>query len=185
MRKIILASNSPRRKELLESVHIPFEIIGSDVEEVFDKTLSIEKALEQVALSKAKKIAEANSDAIVIGADTIVYHHGTILGKPKSLEDAYDTLKKLSGDVHQVITGVALCFQGEVELFHSVSEVCFYTLSDEDIKTYLTLEPPLDKAGSYGIQGMGKYFVKELHGDYFNIVGLPVAELYQRLKKYV
>lgn len=185
MKKIILASQSPRRRELMESVNIDFTIEVSDIEEVIDESLPVEQAIEQLALQKASVIANQHKEDVVIGADTVVLYDNQILGKPKDLDDAHRMLSMLSGHTHKVITGVAICHEGNNELFHEVTEVTFYELNDDEINRYITTARPLDKAGSYGIQGLGKLFVKEMHGDYCNVVGLPIAQLNQRLKKYI
>lgn len=184
MKDIILASASPRRKELLASIHLPFKVITADVEEIFEDDLPIGEAIQKVALTKAKAVAQLHNDALVIGADTVVMMDGKRLGKPKDDKEAYAMLQSLSGKTHQVITGVAICEGDKVETFYEVSEVVMYPLSDEDILSYIAKDQPFDKAGAYGIQTYGKILVKAIHGDYFNIVGLPIARLYRELKKY-
>ncbi|OCN03616.1 septum formation inhibitor Maf [Erysipelotrichaceae bacterium MTC7] len=184
MRDIILASQSPRRKELMESVGIPFRVMVSDSEEVFNEAIAIEDAIQEVAIAKAQSIAKQHPESIVIGCDTIVYQNGKILGKPKDQEEAFQMLKSYSNSSHQVISGVAIIANGKIESFASVTEVHFYPLSDEEILAYIEAEQPYDKAGAYGIQEKAKAFVKSIDGDYFTIMGLPIAALYQRLKKF-
>lgn len=181
---IVLASQSPRRKEIMEQVGLSFIVHPSDANEVLDASLPLSKAIEQLALAKAKNVASLYPQDIVIGADTLVCFRQQALGKPKNEADAKNMLKMLSGQTHQVITGVAIWANGKSECFHSVSDVTFYSLSDDDIDAYIAGKEPFDKAGSYGIQGKGAVFVAKIVGDYYNIVGLPIAELMQRLKAY-
>lgn len=185
MRKIILASTSPRRKELLEQMGIPFEIETSDVEEVLKEDCTIEEAIEHIAYTKAFPVFEKHEDCVVIGADTIVYLNGEVLGKPHNEDQAISMLQSLSGKTHQVITGVAILSKEKKELFSIVSDVTFYDLSEEDIKAYVGSKEPLDKAGAYGIQGKGAFLVAKIVGDYYNIVGLPIAEVTRRLKTHI
>lgn len=183
-RKLILASASPRRKELMEDIWFPFTIACAEIEEVLQKDIPVEKAIEQIALSKAQNVFLRNPEAIVLGCDTVVCYGKEVLGKPKDKDDAYRMLKMLSGKTHRVISAVALLQKGHCDVFHDVSEVTFYDLDDDLISYYLSLDEPYDKAGSYGIQGKGKLLVKELRGDYFSVMGLPVAKVYRLLKKY-
>lgn len=193
--KVILASASPRRKELLQLLEIPFEIIKSTVEEKITKTipyevveeLSEQKAMD-VFMTVKKEMEDKNSLSeafLVIGSDTVVAIDGMILGKPKDEEDAFQMLKRLSGKSHQVYTGVTLIkYDGEKQsknVFHEKTEVVFQKMSDKEILDYIATKEPMDKAGSYGIQGFGAKFVKEIHGDYFNVVGLPVSRVYKEL----
>jgi len=184
MKPIILASKSPRRSELLKSIHLDFEIDVSNVEEVIDKRLSVDKAIEKIALSKAKAVAKHHRNKIVIGVDTVVLLDHQILGKPKDQQEAFQMLTMLSGKTHQVLSAVAICFEDKIEMFHEVTKVTFYKLDDKEIQWYITNASPLDKAGAYGIQDFGKVFVKEISGDYYNVVGLPIAKLHQKLKAY-
>lgn len=183
MKPIILASGSPRRKELLESLDIPFLIDVVETTECIDTNLPLPQAIEQVAYQKAKAVQPKHPDSIILAADTIVCLDGEILGKPHTNENARIMLKKLSGKTHQVITGVAILEKDHVDCFHSVSEVSFYPLRDDEIENYIKTKEPLDKAGAYGIQGKGAIFVAKINGDYYNIVGLPVAEVYRHLKR--
>ena len=181
--RIVLASASPRRKELLSLLGWEFEIMVSDVEEV---TTSDEPGIvvEELSAQKAKDIfCKTTGDVLVIGADTVVAYQGRILGKPQDAEDAKSMLSMLSGDTHEVYTGVTLYKRVDGKetsaTFHECTEVTFYELSAEDIMWYLSTGECNDKAGSYGIQGYGTRFVKSICGDYNNVVGLPVAKLYQ------
>lgn len=181
---IVLASQSPRRREIMEQVGLRFIVHPADVDEMMDKSLPIPQAIERLALSKALNVAKLYPNNIVIGADTLVCLNKQVLGKPQDEQGAREMLRLLSGQTHQVITGVAICADGKEECFHSVSDVTFYPLSDEEITAYINSKEPFDKAGSYGIQGKGAVFVAKIVGDYYNIVGLPIAKLMQRLKAY-
>lgn len=185
MRKIILASASPRRKELLEQIGIEFQIETVKVEEVLSKDSTIEEAIAAIAYTKALPVFKSHEDCVVIGADTLVYLDGKVLGKPHDEQTAMDMLRQLSGRTHQVITGVALLSKGREELFSMVSDVTFYELSEEEIKAYVASKEPLDKAGAYAIQGKGAFLVAKIVGDYYNIVGLPIAEVARRLKTHI
>lgn len=182
MEEIILASRSPRRSELLSACHIPFVQEPSDIEEVMDESLPLDKRMQQLAYQKALPIALLHPNRIVVGADTIVYIDGEIIGKAHSREMAKEILNKLSGRVHEVMTGVCVLYDGKKESFVQVSQVKFYPLSNDDIEEYLDMEEWQGKAGAYGIQGAAMRFVQSIEGDYSNIVGLPVARLYQILK---
>lgn len=184
MKKIILASASPRRKELLTTAGVEFEVLVSDADEtVPDGTLPADAAM-LTAEKKALAVAEKCGDALVIGADTIVVLDGRILGKPKDEADAEDMLRFLSGKEHKVITGVCLTDGVKTKKFAQVSKVRFYDLTDEEIAAYIATKEPMDKAGSYGIQGKGCVLVESIEGDYFNIVGLPVAATVRAIKDF-
>ena len=182
--RIVLASKSPRRKELMEQLHLPFEIIVSDIEEEIDHQNDLVKEIEKLSYQKANAVFKQEQDALVIGADTIVKIGNEALGKPASLEEAREMLKKLSDRTHEVVTGVTILYQDQRETFSSVAEVTFYPLTEEEIEEYIHTNEPMDKAGAYAIQGDAAKFIRSIHGDYYTIVGLPIAELYQRLKKY-
>ena len=182
MKKIILASSSPRRKELLTTAGIEFEIHVKDVDESVPDGTPPAEAAKMTAAKKAAAVAEDFKDCVVIGADTIVVANGKILGKPKDEADAKSMLRMLSGIEHEVITGVCIIRNGTPETFAQISKVKFYNLTDEEISAYVATKEPIDKAGAYGIQGLGCKLVERIEGDYFNIVGLPVAEVCQRLK---
>lgn len=185
MTRIILASKSPRRRELMELLHIPFEVIVSDIDEQIDYTNDLVKEIEKLSFRKAQAVFKDHSDALVIGSDTIVKIGNDVLGKPKNIEDAKAMLKELSDNTHQVVTGVTILCKDKAETFSSVADVTFYPLSDEEIDAYIATNEPMDKAGSYAIQGDAAKFIRSIHGDYYTIVGLPIAELYHRLKKYL
>ena len=184
MKKVILASSSPRRKELLQTAGVEFEIHVKDVDESVPEGTPPADAAKMTAAKKAAAIAEEYKKDIVIGADTIVVADGKILGKPKDKADAVNMLKMLSGIEHEVITGVCILCGDEQDSFAQISRVKFYDLTDEEIEAYVSSGEPMDKAGSYGIQGLGCTLVERIEGDYFNIVGLPVAEVCRRIKKF-
>ena len=176
--ELILASGSPRRKELLARTGRPFRIIVSDADEI--ETADMPPT--EVAMAKALAIAAtAPANATVIGADTIVVLDGRIFGKPADEADARRMLAELSGRTHQVITGVCLVRNGQTEAFAETTDVRFKEISAEDIAAYVATGEPLDKAGAYGIQGRGGAFVDSVDGDYDNVVGLPVARLERAL----
>ena len=182
MKKIILASSSPRRKELLTTARLEFEIHVKEVDETIPEGTPPADAAIMTAKKKAAAVADGFRDSIVIGADTIVVANGKILGKPKDEADAVAMLTMLSGIEHEVITGVCIICDGETETFAQVSKVKFYYLTNAEICEYVDTKEPMDKAGAYGIQGRGCTLVERIEGDYFNIVGLPVAEVCRRIK---
>lgn len=181
--ELILASASPRRKELMEIIGLPFKIEVSEVDETMNRANQLEDEIQELAYRKAKGVAERNKDSVVIGADTIVVYEGEVLGKPRDEQDAFRMLSKLSGKTHKVLTGVCLLNQNEKHSFCSTSEVVFNQLTDDEIWRYIKTGEPMDKAGSYGIQGFGGCFVKEIRGDYYTIVGLPLSQVYRELMK--
>ena len=183
MNKIILASASPRRKELLETAGAEFEIIVADVDESVPEGTKPGDAAVMTAEKKAVAVAENHKDSIVIGADTIVVAEGKILGKPADKDDAYRMLTMLSGVEHKVITGVCLACGDKKITFAQESKVKFYDLTADEINAYVETGEPMDKAGAYGIQGRGCVLVEKIEGDYFNIVGLPVARVMKELNK--
>lgn len=187
--EIILASASPRRKELMKILEIPFSVMTSNAEEVIDTDLPPYFAAEKLSLLKASDVAkilkDEEKDAIVIGADTIVVKDGEILTKPKDEQDAENMLKTLSGTHHSVITGVTVINNktAKSESFYVETKVYFKDLSQEEIRKYINSGEPMDKAGAYGIQGKGALFVEKIEGDYFNVVGLPLCKLASLLKE--
>lgn len=193
--QIVLASQSPRRKELLERLHLPFEIIPARGEEQIHADQP-ENVVLELARQKADEVYLRKQDdnscdqwyLLVIGADTIVVYQNQILGKPRSREHAYEMLHMLSGTTHQVYTGICIVLgscDGEVKRhqFYEKTEVAFAALTDEEILHYIESGDPFDKAGAYGIQGDFAVYVRGISGDYNNVVGLPVARLYQELKR--
>ena len=186
MRKIILASASPRRRELLEQGGIPFTVIPSQAEEKITTDQPVQ-AVEELSYLKCSDIYEKSlGDVLVIGADTVVASEGKILGKPSSQKDAVKMLQSLQGREHEVYTGVTIMAregnENRKKTFHEKTKVVFYPMSDEEIRSYVNTGEPMDKAGAYGIQGKSAVFIKEISGDYNNVVGLPLARLYQELK---
>ena len=188
-KKIILASASPRRRELLTQAGYEFEIQVSHKEETYTSATP-DEIVKELALLKAKDIAEQNDakNMIVIGADTVVAHKGAILGKPQSKDDAYEMIKGFQGDKHQVYTGVAILdydIDGkETIVNHAVkTDVYVNPMTDEEIWNYIQSDNVMDKAGSYGIQSGFAVHIEKIEGDYFNVVGLPVSYIYQMLKK--
>lgn len=186
MRKIILASASPRRRELLEQGGILFTVIPSQAEEKIT-TEQPGQAVEELSYLKCSDIYEKSlGDVLVIGADTVVASEGKILGKPSSQKDAVKMLQSLQGREHEVYTGVTIMAregnENRKKTFHEKTKVVFYPMSDEEIRSYVNTGEPMDKAGAYGIQGKSAVFIKEISGDYNNVVGLPLARLYQELK---
>lgn len=180
---IILASASPRRRELLSVITDNFEVIPSGADETVPDGIGLFETAEYLARIKAEDIAEKRKNAVVIGADTCVIAEGEILGKPKDKADAYRMIKLLSGKTHSVITGCAVICNGITNSFSVETKVEFFSLSDAEIEEYINGSEPYDKAGAYAIQGKASLFVKEIVGDYFNVVGLPVAMLNKKLKE--
>ncbi len=181
---IVLSSKSPRREELLRAIGIPFLLCPVDAPENRTGLHPIEHSV-QLSISKAKKGYELNRGRWVLGADTIVVLGDEILGKPSSREEARETLQKLSGKIHEVITSMAIIDpKGEVAHQEAVlTRVTFKELKEEEIEAYIETGEPMDKAGAYGIQGIGAFMVKRLEGSYSNVVGLPLFELVQALLK--
>lgn len=171
----ILASGSPRRRELMKLVVPEFECAVSGCDEFVPKGTAPEKIPELLARQKAQAVAKDRPDDVVIGSDTIVVLDGSVFGKPKTPEEAVSMLRALSGRTHTVYTGVAVVEHGETRSFVQSTKVEFFVLSDEFIRQYVATGDPLDKAGAYGIQGPGALLVKGLVGDYFNVMGFPVA----------
>lgn len=184
--KIILASNSPRRKELLSGLGVDYEVKTlPDVDESYPDGLSGEEIAKHIARGKAEAYRSLiQADELVITADTIVWLDGTVMGKPKDEEEAKNMLMRLSGKTHQVITGVCLTTTSTQKTFATVTDVTFATLTDEEVDYYVTRYQPMDKAGSYGVQEwIGFVGVENLSGSYFNVMGLPIQRLYTELKK--
>ena len=189
---VILASASPRRFELLTQAGLTFHTIPSTVDEVIISDTP-DKIVEDLALQKANAVYNDikkdyhGKDFLVIGADTIVSYNGEILGKPVDKAEAFDMLKLLSDRTHQVYTGVALLYRTngakQTSFFHERTDVTFYPTNDYELKEYIATDDCLDKAGSYAIQGPFAKHIKCIHGDYYNVVGLPISRLYQELKK--
>jgi len=183
--KIILASKSPRRQELLRLMDMDFRIVLKEVDESYPDGLKPEEIAVYIAEKKALAFDEETRDEIVLTADTIVEVNGRILGKPETPEHAVEMLKMLSGNVHRVITGVCLMYRGKINKFYDVSEVFFRKLTDQEIAAYVDRYQPMDKAGAYGIQEwMGLIGIERINGSYTNVVGLPTEKVYQQLLKF-
>ena len=182
--RLILASASPRRKELLGLFHIPFEIRVADIDETMDPRKKPYDEVARVSASKALAVCRERED-VVIAADTIVVCGGKVLGKPHSEAEARDMLRLLSGRDHQVMTGVTVVRGDRVETFTEVTDLHFRPLSEKEIAAYVATGEPMDKAGSYGIQGGAALFCTHMVGDYYNVMGLPVCALGQTLKRLV
>lgn len=180
----ILASQSPRRRELLNLMGIPFTTVNPNVDEVINPNLSLENAIEELAYIKALDVLNRHPEANIISADTIVVCENEVMGKPVNEEDAIRMLKQLSGKKHEVITGVCLLSSDKEIRFHTKTLVEFYDYDEEFVKSYVQSKVPLDKAGAYGIQDKGALLVKGIEGDYYTVMGLPIGELYQALKKF-
>ena len=190
-KKIILASASPRRRELLAQAGYEFEIQVSHKEEIYISETP-DEIVKELAFLKAKDIAEQNDakNMIVIGADTVVAYKGAILGKPKSKEDAFEMIKGFQGDKHQVYTGVAILDYDadgkETVVSHAVkTDVYVNPMNDKEIWKYIDSDNVMDKAGSYGIQSGFAVYIEKIEGDYFNVVGLPISYIYEQLKQMI
>lgn len=193
MNKIILASASPRRRELLEQIGMAFEVMPSDIEEKTASRVPCEMVMElsgMKAMDIFEKLPlEERELVIVAGADTVVAFKEQIMGKPSDRKNAEEMLSLLQGKTHQVYTGVTLIWQKEKEKqpsklsFYEKTEVSMYPMSMQEIRGYVDTGEPMDKAGAYGIQGKCAAFIKEIRGDYYNVVGLPIGRLYQEIKK--
>lgn len=185
--KIVLASGSPRRKELLAGLELNYEVrLISDIDESYPDGLSMEEIPVFISGKKADAyVPTMADDEMIITADTIVWHSGKVLGKPASVEEAYEMIHSLAGTTHFVVTGVTILTKEKRHSFAAVSEVTFDTLTDEEIRHYVEKYKPLDKAGAYGIQEMIGYIgVTSINGSYFNVMGLPVQRLYKELKSF-
>lgn len=183
---MILGSASPRRRELLALITPDFTAQSADADETLPEGIAPIEAVERLSRIKAEAVLALQpqkEDVAVIGADTIVYIDGEILGKPHSRKQAAAMLRQLSGRAHTVCTGVTVLINGECRTFHQTTAVRFYPLSEDEIAWYTSLEEPYDKAGAYGIQGAGAHLVEGITGDYFNVMGLPVALLSRTLRE--
>jgi septum formation protein len=182
---IILGSQSPRRKQLLEGIGIPFTIKILDIDESFPHDLKAQNIPLYLCQKKAAHFNIEDDDTLLITADTIVWINGHVLNKPADLNEAKEMLKELSGNLHQVYTGVCLKSKSKTHSFFSETNVYFKNLTEEEIEYYLSNYKPLDKAGSYGVQEwIGYIGIERLEGSYFNVMGLPTKELYEALLKF-
>ena len=185
--KVILASQSARRRDILENLGIKFDIKVSRVDESMDPHISAGENVEAVSLRKAMAVETElgilpEDDTLIIASDTVVVCDGAILGKPRDKAHATEMMRMLSGRRHSVISGIAVIYRGKRISAHEETEVEFRALSDSDIEAYVSTDEPYDKAGGYGIQDKASVFVRGIHGDYLNVVGLPVFRLFQLLE---
>jgi septum formation protein len=190
VKPVILASSSPRRRELIRSLQLPYEIIVSHADETTPPGMPPAEIVETLSLRKAaavrEKIREADKDGVIVGSDTIVVLDGKVLGKPENEEDSFRMLQSLQGRTHQVYSGIA-CLDaatGRQSTAHRMTLVTMKPLGEEQIWRYIRTGEPKDKAGSYAIQGLGATIVERIEGDYFNVVGLPVSLLADMLREY-
>lgn len=181
-KELLLASASPSRKMLLERAGLAFKVLVSGVDETVPNDFTPAQTVECLAQRKGEAVFALRPDCAVIAADSVVVIDNMILGKPKDDDDAKATLRRLSGRTHEIYTGVCLLADEKKEVFHNVTQVQFYPLSDEEIAEYVAMGESRGRAGSYGIEGLGVTLVQSIVGDYSNIVGLPVAETLRRLK---
>ncbi len=182
--KLVLASKSPRRSEILKNAGIDFVVRTADADETIPDGIKPQDAVVILAARKAMAV-ERNSGEIILGADTVVVLDNEILGKPKDREDAFNTIRRLSGRVHSVFTGVCAVDDRGSLTFAEETKVEFYPLTDDEINAYVDTIEPYDKAGSYGIQGLASKFIRGIEGDYFNVVGLPISGIYKKILKKV
>ncbi len=178
--KLVLASKSPRRSEILKNAGIDFTVRVADADETIPDGTKPQDAVVFLAARKAMAVERAE-DELVLGADTVVVLDDKILGKPKDKDEAYKMIKSLSGRVHSVFTGVCAIGNGISVTFAEETKVNFMPLIDEEIYTYINTDEPYDKAGAYGIQGLASKFIRGIEGDYFNVVGLPVSRIYEKI----
>lgn len=182
--KIILASASPRRRELMKYITQDFEAVSLDCDETLPESIDPMKASEYLAELKASAASELYTDALVIGCDTTVISSSRILGKPHSKAECIEFMNQLSGVPHHVVTGCSIIYKGRKSSFSDISVVRFKKLTPDEIEAYANTDEPYDKAGGYGIQGKGSELIESIDGDFFNVVGLPVTRLYNELKKF-
>ena len=178
---IILASKSPRRKDLLKMTGLSFTTVESDAEENAPRSLPPDEYVKVLSYQKAKAVQNRFPESCIIGADTIVYLNNEIIGKPKNTEDAKNTLSKMQGNQHVVYTGITVLTKDKEITAFDTTNVTFSHMSKEEIDWYVSTGEPMDKAGSYGVQGPGGIFVQKIEGNYFNVVGLPLPLLYNML----
>ena len=188
--KIILASKSPRRKELLDLLNLDYEIIVSDAEEILEDNLTIEEQVKKLSYIKAKTVFDKTSgDRIVIGSDTMVVKNNKIYGKPKDEEDAFNMLNELKNSKHEAVTGLAILVEkdGKYEEYidYDMAEVYFKDMTDEEIKNWINTGKSLDKAGAYAVQDEFIVFIEKFNGNYSTVMGLPIHKVYDILKKYI
>lgn len=179
---VILASASPRRKELLKMLYADFSVFPADIDEDNLPNINVYDIAEYLSVKKAKAVK--NNNSLVIACDTVVIINDKILGKPKNSEDAIKMLSELSGKCHDVVTGVCIFYKGKSYSFSEKTAVEFFPLSNGEISAYVMTGEPMDKAGAYGIQGLGGLLVKGISGDFYNVVGLPVSRLKREIANF-
>lgn len=192
-KRVILASSSPRRKELLKTITENFDIIVSGCDETVDASLSPSETVMELAKRKGMAVyneADCPQNALIIASDTVVALDGTILGKPADKDEAFHMLKSLSGRLHHVYSGVCIIDTDEsgnvkTDVFYEETAVSFMALSDEEIDNYVKSGEPYDKAGGYGIQGLAGKFITSINGDYYNVVGLPLPSVYKKIRDLI
>ena len=182
--RFILASASPRRKELLTAAGFEYEVRPADIDETIPSDTPTELVAEFLSRKKALSVLEKNPDAVVLGSDTIVVLDGSILGKPHDTAEASDMLHRLSGKAHRVYTGVCVCSSEKTLALTSFTDVYFRKLSDKLIDAYIATGEPMDKAGAYGAQGLGSTIIKKIDGDFFTVMGLPIADTARLLSEF-
>ena len=185
MKRIILASQSPRRRKIMELLRIEFEYCPADINEIFLPQEKPRDAVRRIAQSKAEQVRELVGSGLIISADTVVVCNGEMLGKPGDEQDAYNKLSILKGTKHEVITAVCVldAESGFFEVQDETTWVYFRDITDDEIKAYISTGEPMDKAGAYAIQGTGSVFIERIEGCYFNVVGLPIKNLYSMLRR--
>ena len=186
MKRIILASSSPRRKELLEKIGLKFEVDASDCAEEIDPALGPDELVHRISLAKAKSVTSRHKDTIIIAADTIGVIGKKLLGKPHTADEARKMLAQISGKSHEVITGFTVLDTASNKVFSGTvnTKVYIKKLTGQEIAAYVRTGEPLDKAGAYGIQGLGAVIVEKIEGDYYNVMGLPLNALTNALKEF-
>ncbi|PLX27240.1 septum formation inhibitor Maf [Candidatus Parcubacteria bacterium] len=184
MKKIILASKSPRRKEILKNLGLNFVVKESAFQENNNIKLAPKKLVELFAVNKAKDVLEKSPETIVIGSDTLVVFENKVMGKPKNKQDAKKMLRKISSNSVQVITGLCVMSDEKIITKTKTTKVYFKNISEYEIDKYIKSKEPMDKAGAFGIQGLGSTLIKKIEGDYFAVMGLPIFELSESLKKF-
>ncbi len=182
---IILASQSPRRKELLSLITDDFIVCPAEGEENKDSFIDPSDLVMSLSQQKALEVGKKYNDDVIIGADTIVVCEGQVLGKPKNPDDSRRMLRLLSGRTHGVYTGTSIYKSGKIYSFYQKTDVTFYNLTDEEIEWYISTGEPSDKAGAYGIQGYGALLIKEINGDFYTVMGLSVGKLKRELEKII
>ncbi|MBR3361814.1 MAG: septum formation protein Maf [Lachnospiraceae bacterium] len=182
MKNIVLASQSPRRKELLEKTGCSFIIDAAYIDETIDQSKPLTEEIKRLSHCKAEHVLHRHPDSLIIGSDTIVTVDGIVLGKPADKIEAMNMLRRLSGRTHQVITGLCILSSRKEYLYVSVSDVSFAVLTEDEIEKYVSTGEPMDKAGAYAIQGIASRYITGINGDYYAIMGLPLCAVYEELK---